>query len=250
MINIYSKKRCDLFWFLVSIVYISLVFAQCNNKNNTKIYSKSFKKHKIQIVNGRTYKTIDTSVQNILLIGDSQAYFFMKGFKRYTNTNFHKLTTISWVSASIKTFAITDTITKYLKNIKPSYVIVLLGTNQLSFKDTDKMINDIKKIKTSLKNHKTVWVGPLKRKRSLGLNTIFEQTLNKDCFFRSDTLKISRKKGDWTHPSTIGSQIWADIVVKWIIKYSKYPINLEITTDETQYNYSKSVLKPYDISQK
>jgi len=190
---------------------------------------------------------LDTTAQNILLIGDSQAYFLMKGLKRYTNLKKHKLTTVSWVSASIETFAVTDTLKHYLKTVSPSYVIVTLGTNQMRFKDTLQVKSNIDTLVAQLEGFKTIWIGPLRKGKPMGLNELFEEKVEKNCFFRSDSLIIPRKKGSWAHPSSKGSRTWTDSIASWIIKKSSYPIQLDLSKEESEYNFTKIVLKPLEL---
>lgn len=232
-----------LFWFIVFLtiwflLYYGLFLFEDSSKSKIDVT--------FCIGSEPVMRTIlDTNAQNILLIGDSQAYFLMKGFTRYTNLNKHKLTAVSWVSATIDIFAKTDTLNYYLDSLKPSFVVITLGTNQLPFNDSIRIKNNLDQLQERLKLYKTVWVSPLKRKRSIGLNKIFKKEIDQFCLFLSDSLEIPRKSGDWAHPSSKGSEIWVDSIVSWIKNKSKYPIYFDINENKNTYNFSKIVLKPY-----
>ncbi len=240
-----SHRKYQTLFFIILLIISNITWG-CHHKIENiapiKIQNPNTVKLKIRKLN-----LIDTTAQNILLIGDSQAYFFMKGFKRYTSETGHILHTISWVSATIETFAQTDTLPYYLKTIKPTYVIITLGTNQLQFKNKAKIIKNINTIKEDLKDFKTIWVGPLKRKRNLGLNAIFDSVLTKRSFYNSSKLQIARKASDSAHPSSSGSRMWADSVANWIMYKSKYPVKLELNKTG-KYKFTKTILKPYQAA--
>jgi hypothetical protein len=179
------------------------------------------------------------------LIGDSQAYFFEKGLKQFTNqNNGHELKTIAWVSATIDQFAKVDTLSYYLQSFKPDLVLLILGTNQLKILDTVALKENIKAIEKRVEPYKWLWIGPLKRVPDLGLNEILESNIPAFHFFYSAGLNLAKKAGGDAHPSEIGAYQWGDTVATWIEKQSLYRIRMPKNADIKTYNSEKTVLKP------
>ena len=65
---------------IVIIVFINIIGFGCSDKNETNLSATRISDQQVLKIKVRTLNLIDTTAQNILLIGDSQAYFFMKGF--------------------------------------------------------------------------------------------------------------------------------------------------------------------------
>lgn len=181
----------------------------------------------------------DTASQHILFIGDSMAEGLKYPLQQYAQQNKHKFTVIAKTSASIISWVGKDSTGRLRETIrqqKPSYVLISLGSNDLFTKYLDEYEKYLDNILKQLGNTKFVWICPPNWKEDFGLTELIAQKMGADRFFPSKLMKIPRA-GDKIHPTVEGYNRWADSLSHWLMHESRHRIILEKpqkpTKDET-----------------
>ena len=100
--------------------------------------------------------------------------------------------------------------------MRPTYIIISLGTNDLGYKDYSRRETAIQTILSRVGSIPYVWIGPLPWKK-IKDRTIVD--LIRDCtgegrFFDSSSVVASRADG--IHPTRQGAAQWVDKIVEWM----------------------------------
>lgn len=183
-----------------------------------------------KVVNGP-----DSTIRNVLIFGDSMTHYLAMSIAKYGSKNNYQVTSVTWVSSSIMKWSKTDKINKYMEMVKPDFVIISLGANDVSLRDFDKKIPEINKIIEQLGSVPFIWVGPPMWKKDKGLYAMLEKSIGEGKVFHiEEDFKIPRAR-DHIHPTQKGAQIWADSLMRWI-KLSNLPLLAEMpdTVDTKQ----------------
>ena len=242
MKNIQLNKLIGL---LIAVLLYFIVLFQINTAiSNSLHYPEFAQKVKKPLFLQKKYSrkvnkyAVDRSSQNILLIGDSMSKWLRYRLQDYCEANNHHLSTVTWVSGNTKWFAETDTLNYYIKKYNASYVILVLGSNELFIRNIEKnrsgFVDDIVE---TLSEVKWVWVGPPNWKNDSGINKMLMGKLGEDRFFLSKNLKFQRRS-DGMHPTVKSCSMWVDSIVSWITKTSRSRILLNIP------NEKRKLLKP------
>ncbi|MBN1252965.1 MAG: hypothetical protein JXR51_07085 [Bacteroidales bacterium] len=243
--NYFFKKTYP---FLIIVLIYAFIIFQINLSISKRIYNLNFakkitKSENIHFENNKLkdrYK-VDSTSQKILLIGDSMSKWLRYRLQDYCEENNHKLSTVTWVSGNTKWFAKTDTINYYIDKYSASYVILVLGSNELFIKDISKnRTKFVDEISNKLSKVKWVWIGPPNWKKDSGINKMLMSKLTQDKFFLSENLKFQRQK-DGMHPTVKSCSMWVDSIVNWINNTSRSRILLKTPTKE------RKLLKPEAI---
>lgn len=167
----------------------------------------------------------DTTVHNVLVIGDSMTHNLAMSIAKYGTKNNYKVTGVTWESSSIPGWSKSDKLGKYLAEVKPDFVIVSLGSNEMELKNFDRRIPEVQKIAAALDTIPYIWVGPPLWKEDKGLYSMLESALPKGVVFKTENVEIERGP-DRIHPTRSGAGVWADTLMNWI-KTSYHPILAE-----------------------
>ncbi|MCR5454596.1 MAG: hypothetical protein K6F33_06385 [Bacteroidales bacterium] len=170
---------------------------------------------------------LDTSKQRILLIGDSMAYSLMFRAKNYCNFNGHDLFVVSYVAATSQTFAQCDTLEYYVNKFRPTYIIFVIGANEMFAYDGPQRGKYFDKIIPQTHGIKTVWIGPPNWKEDTGINDAMMDKFGHKQFFLSKNLHFTRVVGDVAHPDRKSGTMWMDSISSWIMRQSYFPIRME-----------------------
>lgn len=171
----------------------------------------------------------DTRPQLILFIGDSMAQGLEIPLKKYATFNGHQLTTIAKQSATIISWVGNDStgrLRKKLEEVKPSYLIICLGANELMTKGLEAYQGYIRNILKQAGNTKLIWVGPPNWREDNGLTDLIAKEIGTKRYFSSKDLTLPRA-GDGIHPTYQGYFAWADTLTQWIREESQHKILLE-----------------------
>jgi len=209
--------------------------AQTNNRQdtlprNTIPQEAEFIKDK----NKAVAEPLDTSSQHILFIGDSMAEGLRYPLQQYTQHNQHKLTVIAKTSASIISWVGKDSLGRLretIKQLKPTFVIISLGSNDLFTKYLEEYDKYLTNIVKQLDSTKFVWICPPNWKEDFGLTDLIAKKVGDDRFFPSKLMKIPRA-GDKIHPTVTGYNQWADSLSYWIMNESRHKITLNKKPEE------------------
>lgn len=171
----------------------------------------------------------DSLPKNILLFGDSMTFNLALRLSKYAKQNGHSLHSINWDSSNTKIWAETDTLSHYIDKLKPDYIFISLGSNEVYFKDPYKRHPYVKKILSTIGDIPYVWIGPPCWDDQTAINDMLEATCRPGAFFRSAGMSFKRKK-DKIHPTRESSALWIDSVMRWLPK-SAHPILADVPAD-------------------
>ena len=179
-----------------------------------------------------TIPRTDTTTQNILLIGDSMAYSLMFRVQNYCNYNHHNLNVVTWVSATTETYANCDTLEYFVNLYKPTYILFVIGANEMFVRDAYERINNVNRIIPQTHGIPTIWIGPPNWKEDTGINNMLMNKFGPRHFFLSKSVKFTRIKGDVAHPDRPAGTMWMDSIASWIKTKSFFPIRLETPKED------------------
>lgn len=188
---------------------------------------------------------LDTAKQRILLIGDSMAYSLMFRAKNYCDFNGHDLFVVTYVAATSQTYAQCDTLEYYVNQFKPTYIIFVIGANEMFVLDGKQRGKYFDKIIPQTHGIKTVWVGPPNWKEDTGINDAMMEKFGRKQFFLSKNLHFTRVEGDVAHPDRKSGTMWMDSICSWIMRDSYFPIRLNRpnVTNPIHVDFERLVVK-------
>jgi hypothetical protein len=192
---------------------------------------------------------VDSSKQRILLIGDSMLEQLRWAMRDYCEYNGDELYTVMWYSAQTKWFGQSDTLAYFIKKIKPTYIILVLGANELFVQDIKtKRAKYVKKIIREIDTIPYVWVGPPNWKKDTGINDLISRYVKYDHYYPSYLLSLNnpkfRRYKDGAHPLPSTAYYWMDNIAKWIMTQSAHPILLRKPTHKYSMSTNTTVLQP------
>lgn len=174
---------------------------------------------------------MDTTSQNILIIGDSMLEGLNKRLGDYAKANGHTLNSVIWYSSTTEYWGTCDTLTVFLNRFKPTFLFISLGGNELFVKDIkEKRTGFLKNILKQIGNIPFVWIGPPNWKPDTGINEMVAENVGKGQFFLSDGMHFDRQK-DGAHPTYASAALWFDSIARWMPDHAKHPIRLEKPAD-------------------
>lgn len=192
----------------------------------------------------------DTSAQRILLIGDSMAYSLMFRAQNYCNRNGHQLNVVSWVSATSKSYALTDTMDYFVDLYRPTYIIFVIGANEMFKSNIQERDAYFDRILPQTHGVPLVVVGPPNWKEDSGINDVMMRRFGPRQFFLSKRLSYTRMKGDLVHPDRASGTMWMDSISTWIMRDSYFPIRMEKPLEDNpiHVDFVKLVLTDRDLA--
>ncbi len=171
---------------------------------------------------------VDTASKTILFIGDSMLDGLYPRLAAYARHNGHKLYTVIWYSSTSERWGKSKRLKGYISRLKPDYIFICLGANELNVKDiTTKRDGYVKTILGEIGNIPYLWIGPPNWKTDTGINRLIASNAAKGSFFLSDGMKFERGK-DGAHPTKASAIEWMDSVVRWMPAHSSHPIRLDV----------------------
>ncbi len=174
-------------------------------------------------------RKIDSSKQKILLIGDSMLEQLRWKMRDYCDYNGHELYVVIWYSAQSKWYGESDTLKYFINKIKPTYIFLVLGANELFVRNIKtRRAKYIISILNQIGNIPYVWIGPPNWKKDTGINDLILRFVGSDHFFPSYKVSLNNPRftryKDGAHPKPQAAQIWMDSIAVWVMKYSAHPI--------------------------
>lgn len=186
----------------------------------------------------------DSTIHNVLIFGDSMTHYLAMSISKYGTRNNYKVTSVTWVSSSIKRWSTTDKIKKYMDMVNPDFIIISLGANDVYLKNYDSKVAEVQKILAQIDTVPYIWVGPPMWKKDNGLYEMLEKTLSKERLFHIDEdFKMPRAR-DHIHPTHKGADLWADSLMRWI-RFTNLPLLSEmpdtiVTEQDHKFIYLQS----------
>ncbi|MBP5370123.1 MAG: SGNH/GDSL hydrolase family protein [Bacteroidales bacterium] len=188
---------------------------------------------------------IDSTSQTILLIGDSMLEQFRWRLRDYCAENGHQMQSVIWYSSQSEWYGKTDTLKYFINKFKPTYVILILGANELFVRDIiTKRTPYVKHIIEQIDTIPFIWVGPPNWKDDTGINEMIVSNVGSRQYYPSKNLKYKRY-ADGAHPKPESASMWCDSVAKFIMEKSRHPILLNPPTKKYTGSPNSTILQPW-----
>lgn len=169
----------------------------------------------------------DTATQTILFIGDSMLDGLSPRLAAYASASGHKLYSVTWYSSSTKVWAESGKLEDYISRLKPTFIFICLGSNELNIKDIkSKRRECVNRILAGIGTIPYLWIGPPNWKKDTGINELIAESTARGGYFKSDGMHFERRK-DGAHPTAASAIVWMDSVVRWMPAHSFHPIRLD-----------------------
>ena len=183
--------------------------------------------------------------QHILFFGDSMIEGIRYRIRQYAAENNHEVLNVIWYSSSTKIWAEhIDTLAHFINQFKPTYVVIVLGANELFIRDIIPTRDPyVKKILACLGDLPYVWVGPPNWKEDTGINTLIENNVGSERFFLSKNLKL-RRTSDGAHLVRSAADEWMDKIALWLNHNVPQPLQMNIPKDNTKMQGKNVLLQP------
>lgn len=186
----------------------------------------------------------DTTSQHILLIGDSMLEGLMLRLRDYVAYNGHSMKTVIWYSSSTLWYGTSDTLSYYIEKEKPTYIMLVLGANELFIRDIkNKRRKYVKRIITQMDTIPFIWVGPPNWKDDTGINDLIWKNVGMGRYFESKKLSYNRMS-DGAHPTRASAVVWMDSIAAWIRNESDYRIKMEVPDKRYKISTNATLLQP------
>ena len=180
-----------------------------------------------QPIADRNINPDDTAARRILLVGDSQAGGIMYPLNDYCLHNGHEIAAaLVWFSASDRTLAGSDTLTRLIEKYRPDYILVVIGLNQVFQTQHAGSRAAVKKVISAFGGIPYAWIGPANWVEDKGINNLYAEATEPKTFFRSADLPLERAS-DGRHPNMKGYRQWMDSVAGWLSHSARWPIRME-----------------------
>ena len=183
--------------------------------------------------------------QRILFFGDSMIEGMRDRIRQYAAENDHDVLNVIWYSSSTKTWAEhIDTLRYFINSFKPTYIVIVLGANELFIRDIVRTRDPyVKKILACLGHLPYVWVGPPNWKEDTGINSLIERNVGSERFFLSKNLQL-RRASDGAHLVRSSAEEWMDKIALWLNNSVPQPLQMNIPKNNTQMRGRNVLLKP------
>lgn len=186
---------------------------------------------------------VDSTPQNILLLGESMVEGLAKPFANYCAANGHEFHSVCWYSSTTRHWVLTDTLEYFLRKFNPNYVFVTIGGNEQFISNLESRREYITQIIKRIGNRKIVWLGTPAWKEDTGINKLTRELVGADRYYDASNIKMKRKK-DGAHPTPESSSEWMDSIAAWISSSrTRYPIVFNHYND-TVKNMHLNILQP------
>ena len=135
----------------------------------------------------------------------------------YACANGYSIFTEIWQGSKAENWAYTTELPRLIKKLKPTYVIVCLGTHDLAAANPSGSAAAVGEMLREIGDIPMVWIGPLEMKslqKDPGVVDMLRQQVGANRFFNSYNLRVARE--DEVHPTAEGGERWMDEVAKWM----------------------------------
>ncbi len=176
----------------------------------------------------------DTTRPAVLLFGDSMIEWIRFRLARWLKEINHDLYVVIWPSSNLIWWAQSDTLLYLIQTIKPKYILVSVGGNELFIPQIDKRKPYLEKILKVIGDIPYLWIGPPNWAEDTGINDLIARAVGPGRFFASRRLKYDRLE-DGAHPSPQSSYAWADSIAVYLRDSALVPLYLPSAPPEPPF---------------
>lgn len=189
-------------------------------------------------------KEIDTTAHRILFFGDSMVEGLKGMMAQHAAANGHELTSIIWYSSTTDWWANTDTLQHFIQEVRPTYILICLGANELFVRDLLAVDKNIANIVRQIGKTPFAWISPPNWKEDTGINELIIKNVGADRYFDSRHLELARRS-DHAHPTPAAAVQWCNKVCAWLSTLQpRHPIRMQKPVDKVKRSSRVVVLQP------
>jgi len=148
------------------------------------------------------------------MLGDSMIEPLQQRAAAYFRDAGHKFISVIWYGSRTLDWGRGSRLGQTLQTFAPSYVVVVLGSNELMARDVAERAAHVRRMLQTFGELPVIWIGPPSWREDHGFNTMLATELG-DHFFRSEALSFERKS-DGIHPTDASGAYWMDRVAEWM----------------------------------
>ena len=171
-----------------------------------------------------------TANHRILAVGDEMLETIGPRLYNYACANGYSIFTEIWQGSKAENWAYTTELPRLIKKLKPTYVIVCLGTHDLAAANPSGSAAAVGEMLREIGDIPFIWIGPISLKavaRDPGIVNMIRENVGADRFYDSYHLKLQRFP-DGIHPTFEASAHWIDGVARWMSgPEARHPIVME-----------------------
>lgn len=187
---------------------------------------------------------LDTARQRILFFGDSMLEGLSRRMCDYAMENGHELTSVCWYSSTSEIWSQSDTLQHFMRESKPTFVMICLCSNEQFVRDMSKRAKYIDDILNKIGDLPYIWICPPSWKQDTGIDSLIEVKVGKRRFFDSRRLTFQRGK-DHVHPTFSSAEVWMDSVAVWMQSMdTQHPIMMNVPTEKRTRKWNQKMLQP------
>ncbi len=176
----------------------------------------------------------DTTRPAVLLFGDSMSEWIRFRLARWLKEIGYDLYVVLWPSSNLIWWATSDTLPHLIQTLKPSYIVVSLGGNELFIPQIERRKPYMEKILQIIGDIPYIWVGPPNWAEDTGINDLIAQAVGPGRYFASKRLSFERLE-DGAHPTPRSSYAWADSIAVYLRDSALVPLYLPPTPPGPPY---------------
>ena len=186
----------------------------------------------------------DTASHRILFFGDSMVEGLLRRMNGYAFANGHQVTNVVWYGSTTELWAKTDTLHYFMQKVKPTFVMISIGSNEQFIKDVASREESIRHILREVGKTPFVWIGVPAWRSDTGINDLTEQIVGKRRYFDSRDLTLQRGS-DRRHPTFSAASLWMDSIARWMASpATAHPIRMDQPTDKKRHAFKTYALQP------
>ncbi len=170
---------------------------------------------------------VDPAAQRILILGDSMIEGLLPRLADYAAENGHSVNAVIWYGSRTIDWAHGSRLTDALRDYRPTFVIVVVGSSELTTRDIEKRASAVEAMLKAIGERKLMWVGPPNWRTDTGIGALLEREVGTERYFRSADLTFERNR-DGVHPTLASAKRWMDAIADWNVKQSGVPIRFDV----------------------
>ena len=155
----------------------------------------------------------DSTVKSVLLFGDSMTALLARRLADYGELHGYKVSSVTWDGSSTRSWSTSERLPFYIDSIKPDFIIISLGGNEINIADTAARAKDVRKMLGYIKVP-YIWVGPPMKPKTDKYEKMVKAIIPEGAYFKSD-LELPLGP-DHIHPTIKGGVIWMDSIMRWM----------------------------------
>jgi len=177
---------------------------------------------------------IDTARPVVLLFGDSMIEWARFRLARWLREIGYDLYVVLWPSSNLIWWANSDTLPHLIQKLKPEYIIVSIGGNELFIPRIERRRPYLEKILQVIGDIPYVWVGPPNWAEDTGINDMIARAVGPGRFFESRRLVFERLE-DGAHPTPQSAYRWGDSIAVYLRDSALVPLPLPSIPPQAPY---------------